>query len=358
MADIVSKFGNNNQYLLRHKQLTQKNLRDETCEQSGQSSGVQEAQEVKKQEPKQRRKDIYAQMPIRALGYSNELGEAIRPLSPLLANLSWLPAIAYISADVSDKYRQDEYGNQEPSSKRASKQLLTQLLASVLMPTAAVKLGQGVANNTAAFSKKGLTLRHREKISDMVLNSMNAGDHKAFLDAGGKINKALYKESLGGKVDEIVKHRKTHTKLLEPFYAAVDFIQKPFIKAPKIEKIKDYAGTVVDRLVDSRQQLLDGVKPEKMSKKAFKKFLNVSRGVPLEEKQSMAFDAIRKMEKSRMFNNRTLKSIGGLAALSLLAKPIDNFVEHVVIGKCVGPAIDKVGGSSKNTRETKDTKRA
>ena len=47
-------------------------------------------------------------MPIRALGYTNELGEAIRPISPMLANLSWLPAIGYISADIADKYNKNE----------------------------------------------------------------------------------------------------------------------------------------------------------------------------------------------------------------------------------------------------------
>ena len=79
-----------------------------------------------------------------------------------------------------------------------------------------------------------------------------------------------------------------------------------------------------------------------------------AKDVPMEEKQSLAFDAIRKMEKSKMFNNRIIKSIGGLAALSIMAKPIDKFVEHVVIGKFVGPAIDSINAKPKeNTNETK-----
>ena len=43
-----------------------------------------------------------------------------------------------------------------------------------------------------------------------------------------------------------------------------------------------------------------------------------------------------------MFNNRILKSIGGLTALSIMAKPIDRFVENVVIHRFVGPQIDNV----------------
>lgn len=340
----IAGFGNNNNYLMNSKT----NFRSEKTE----TKNADKSEE--KNVEKTKRKDIYAEMPIRALGYSNELGEAIRPLSPMLANLSWLPAIAYIGADVADKYRQDEYGEQEPSKKRASKQFLTQMLASVFLPTAAVKVGQGIANNAAGFSKSGLTLTHRENISDMVLNSMNEGEHKAFLNAENKVDKAAFKDSLAGKVDEITKHKKTHKGLMKPFYAAIDFIKKPLVREPKAENLKAYTSAVVDRLVDARQQLLDGVKPEKMSEKVFNKFMKHAKDVPMEEKQSLAFDAIRKMEKSKMFNNRIIKSIGGLAALSIMAKPIDKFVEHVVIGKFVGPAIDSINAKPKeNTNETK-----
>ncbi len=345
MTNIASGLGQNN-YLLNRNQLKNISFKSEKTEEQKPTDEIKEPK-------KEKRKDIYLDSPIRALGYTNELGEAIRPISPLLANLSWLPAIAYIGADVADKYKQDEYGNEEPSGKRASKQLATQLLASVLIPTAAVKAGQAIVDNTAAFSKKGLSLTHREKISDMVIDSINTGEHKAFLDADGKIDKALYKESLAGKLDEVIKHNKTHKKVLEPFFNVLDTIKKPFVRTPKPENLKNYAGAVVDRLIDTRQQLLDGVKPEKMSKKAFEKFMNLAKDVPLEEKQSLAFDAIRKMEKSKMFNNRVLKSIGGLVALSIMAKPIDKFVEHVIIGKMIGPAIDKVG-----TNKAEETNKA
>lgn len=331
MPNIVSNLGNS-RYFLKKEQISKIAFNGEH----------EEEKSVEKPKKTEKRRDIYAEMPIRALGYSNELGEAIRPLSPLLANLSWLPAIGYIGADIADKYNMDEYGNEDPSKARASKQFVTQLLASVFLPTAAVKVGQTVANNAAKHSKVGLSLDHREKISDMILNSMNEGEHKAFTNTKGKIDKALYKESLAGKVDEVVRHTKTRKKLLKPFYSFVDFIKKPFSKPPKTEAVKEYAGTVVDRLIDTRQQLLDGIKPKAMSKKAFEKFMKLSKDVPLLEKQSMAFDAIRKLEKSKMFNNRILKSIGGLAALSIMAKPIDKFVEHVIIGKFVGPAIDNV----------------
>ena len=50
------------------------------------------------------------------------------------------------------------------------------------------------------------------------------------------------------------------------------------------------------------------------------------------------------MEKSHVFKNKILLSAGGFVALSLLAKPIDHFVENVVIKKAVEPAIAMVKG--------------
>ncbi|MCR5265717.1 MAG: hypothetical protein K6E29_03885 [Cyanobacteria bacterium RUI128] len=324
LADIASRFDNMNRYYINQN-----------------PAKVSFKSEQMEDVPPVRRRDIYAEMPVRALGYTNELGEAIRPLSPLLANLSWLPAIGYIGADISDKYKQDEYSNQIPSKERASKQFVTQMLASVLLPTAAVKVGQGLVNNAASFTDTGLSLSNREKVSDVIINSMKAGEHKNFLDEAGYVNKEAYKQNLYGQFDEILKHRKTHQGK-NPFVNMIDAVRKTVAMKPAKERVKSYTGMVVDRLVDERQQLLDGVRPENLSQRAFKKFVKATKDLGAEEKQSYAFDVIRKIEKGRMFNNRIIKSIGGLLALSLMAKPIDNFVENVIIEKYVGPTISMV----------------
>lgn len=318
-------------------------------------NGFKEEAMENAQHSMEKRRDIYSEMPIRALGYTNELGEAIRPISPMLANLSWLPAIGYISADVADKYKQDDYAAKDPSKTRASKQLTTQLLASVFLPTFAVKLGQGLTNSMVMAGKTGLTLNHREKISEMVLDSMKKGEHKDFLLEDGTIDKELYKNSLSEQLDEIIKHKKTHKKQ-NPFMAVVNFVKKPFIAKPTEENIKKYKDSVVDRLIDDRQKLLNGEKPENMSKRGFKKFSKSTVGVAASEHRSVAFDMVRKMEKSRMFNNRILKSIGGLTALACMAKPIDKFVEHVIINKYVGPQIDNIAEIYRNQKKAKENR--
>ena len=44
---------------------------------------------------------------------------------------------------------------------------------------------------------------------------------------------------------------------------------------------------------------------------------------------------------SKTIKGRCVKTIGGFIALSLAINPIDKFVEHVLIGKVIGPTIDK-----------------
>lgn len=356
MVSIESRFGNTRSYQLNKAQLNKLNT-----ENSGKESAVKEPE--KKQE---KRRDIYMEMPVRALGYTNEVGEALRPVIGSWAWASWVPAIGYIAADVVDKYKQDEYGNQDPSGERGAKQLSNQLLASVALPTFAVKAGQTAVDMLSGLSKSGLAFSKREKISDFVINSMNTGEHNGFLNEAGKVDKKAFTDSLIPKMSETIKHKKTHNMLMKPLVAMRNWLANPHLKNPKKEDVNNYIGQVVDRLVENRQNLLDGVKPAKMSDKMFKKFTKDTQKVaemtkataemagnmPKEDvaelikvaKKSIAFDYVRKMEKSHVFKNKILLSAGGFVALSLLAKPIDHFVENVVIKKAVEPAIAMVKG--------------
>lgn len=359
MINLETRFGNSNSYKLSRAQL--KNI-------SFNSENITKEPE-KKQE---KRRDIYMEMPIRALGYTNEVGEALRPVLGAWAWASWVPAIAYIASDVSDKYRQDEYGNQTPSGERATKQLSNQLLASVLLPTAAVKLGQTAVDMTSGLTKKGVKFSNREKISEFVMNAMNSGEHKSFLDSVGNVDKVAFTESLTPKIAENIKHKNSHNMFLRPLVAVKEWFASPYLRKTKTSDVNSYMSDVVERLVDNRQNLLDGVKPAKMSDKMFAKFqanseyaANLAReeaaklGKSGDElikaaqsaKQGVAFDYIKKMEKSHLFKNKILLSAGGFIALSLLAKPIDHFVENVVIKKAVEPTIEFVKSKKANKTE-------
>ena len=53
-------------------------------------------------------KDPLMHWPLRGAAFTNEIGEALRPLIGSYATLSWAPALLYIGADIYDKYKNDQ----------------------------------------------------------------------------------------------------------------------------------------------------------------------------------------------------------------------------------------------------------
>ena len=49
---------------------------------------------------------------------------------------------------------------------------------------------------------------------------------------------------------------------------------------------------------------------------------------------------LKEFHNSQIFKNKLIKTAGGFIALALLAKPIDDFVENIVIKKTVEPGLD------------------
>lgn len=288
--------------------------------------------------------DPYMKWPLRGLAYTNELGEIIRPMNGLVANLLWVPAIGYIAADVADKYKHAPDGSHEPSKKRATKQLSFQMLASVILPTAAVKIGQKAANVISAKGKTKLSINDRADYTNMITESMNKGSHEVFVDAAtGKVDRQRYTQHIVDNIAEKSKHKQTHKEMMNPLEKVINFIKKPFKTEPKTEHIHNYVAQTVDNIMDMRETLLEGKKPKNVSDKMFKSFKEATKSGDIVAKKSAAFNIIKKTQGSKLFKNNALKSLGGLVALGIMMKPIDNFVEHVLIEKCISPTIDWVG---------------
>lgn len=90
-------------------------------------------------------KDLFRDTPVRYLGYSNELGEAFRPLiSKVLVNFSYVVAAGYCVADTYSKasrvYRTPVAlgGGTKKAAITAGDVLLWQTLASVVLPGMAI----------------------------------------------------------------------------------------------------------------------------------------------------------------------------------------------------------------------------
>ena len=80
---------------------------------------------------------------------------------------------------------------------------------------------------------------------------------------------------------------------------------------------------------------------------------NIFKGVTKDE---AIRDAIVRYQKSQIMKSKWIKTAGGFIALALAAKPIDTFVEQVILPKVVKPGLDKIGmDSAKSVLREKTT---
>ncbi len=104
-----------------------------------------------------KQKDIYKDTPVRYLGFTNELGTAVKDVCGKstgfvrhIPSLSYVPAVGYIACDVFDKYKKGEDGTgRKPSVKIGARELITQTLTSVLAPTGVILATQNLTKKAA-----------------------------------------------------------------------------------------------------------------------------------------------------------------------------------------------------------------
>lgn len=293
--------------------------------------------------------DPLMQWPIRGMAFTNDIGAAIADIAPKAGTAMWVPALMYFGADIYDKYRNNKE-NYDPSTKRGLKQAMFQAFASVIFPIATVHAGQKTASILARSTKEGLSLQTKEEV---VRDHLNYMSHRKLRDY--KDNIAEYKDkyikALDTNIDETMrKHEyKNPFKLLGNL--CFGHRHPEAMGKDRRAKVHDFIGKRIDNLFAMRAELLEGKRPEKMSKKMFKHFETLRDAYKNDAKYSddylnhAAKDTLKKFEESKIFKTKMAKTIGGFVALGLLIKPIDLFVENVIMHKYVGPGIDKIDGS-------------
>ena len=103
---------------------------------------------------------------------------------------------------------------------------------------------------------------------------------------------------------------------------------------------------------------MSGEKPVNMSEKMFQSFKSkqadyVKTATNLDDATQMAAkDVLKQIEHNKIFKIKLKKSLGGFVALALLIKPIDVFVENIIIKKIVEPGLNKL--QRKQVDEIKD----
>ena len=255
--------------------------------------------------------------PLRGAAFTNEVGEAMRPLIGNYATLSWAPALLYIGADVYDKYKNDQT-EYSPSSRRAFKQALFQGLASVCLPIVAVKAGQNLFSLFGLCTKDKISINTKEHVNKLAQEFVANGKMHAHADK----DEECIKEFMNIVSNNMDLSEKKHLK---------------YAYSNNKENGHNFAETTIKDLIKLRKNLLEPDDEFKISDT----YLSYKQARKSGQTKNVAVKSIlQKHLKQQTLKGKFVKTVGGFLALGIAIKPIDRFVEEVLIGKVVAPKLD------------------
>lgn len=273
--------------------------------------------------------DPLMKWPLRGAAFTNEIGEALRPIIGNYATLTWAPALLYIGADIYDKYKNDQT-EFSPDSRRCLKQACFQGLASILLPIIAVKGGQNLFSLFGLMTKDRLTHNSKEHILKLAKNFVANGNMRAYENNDDECIK---------KFMDIVENNLDYKKYENLKPKSINKFIHETLKINTKDNTKKYSKNLIIKMIRTRKFLLNPTDTYKENYlyKDFQKALKKG------ETQSVAVKSVlHDFLNSKTVKGRSIKTIGGFLALGLAIKPIDYFVEHYVIGRVIGPGIDNI----------------
>ena len=279
-------------------------------------------------------RDPLMKWPLRGAAFTNEVGEAMRPLIGGYATLSWVPALMYIGADIYDKYKNDET-EYSPNSKRLLKQAIFQGMASIFLPLVAVKAGQNFFSIFGRLSENKVSINSQEQISKIAENFIMNGQLYAYHNDKKEGTRVFL-----DKVHNVIDYNKQEKNTKNPIVKIFNKIEIATLNLLKInnESIDKFATSTIEDLIEKRESVLNPTEEFKSSK-IYRNYVdNLAKG---QTKRVAVKSALTKYQQRKMLKGKTIKTIGGFIALGSLIKPIDHFVDNVLIGKVLGPGIDK-----------------
>ena len=279
--------------------------------------------------------DILSKYPLRLLAYSNEVGAAISPINNTLGTVLWAPALLYLGADIYDKYKNEDK-TYNPSARRSIQQAIFQGLASVIMPTGAIKLGQKIGVRIAK-NKNELSATEKKEIIEFTRNYLENTEYP-------KADKATFTEGLLESFSQKAQknrpfiEKKTLQNKISSVFVESDGYDNIYGKYLKNPDPKNPVITYLKKQGDLSQSILSG-EPFQNSKyvKHFEKAKALYGNEEIARKDTLA-----KLLQDKNINKSIVATVSGFIALILLAKPIDFFVENILMEKLISPALDKM----------------
>lgn len=306
--------------------------------------------------------DPLMQWPIRGLAFTNDIGAAVMDIAPKLGTLLWYPAMMYFGADIYDKYRNNKEAY-DPNAKRGVSQAIFQAFASVLFPIVAVHTGQKTASIMARNSDTKLSLQAQEESTRFLQDFLSRRKLYKYQSDTAKF-KEEFKTSLDNYIDN--KNREYENKnVVKKFFDLVFGSRHPEEMGKggqnRREILHKYMEQKIDDIFAIRESLIadEKVRPEKLSEKLFEEFKTL-KSKYLKDQDFSKFakdyaikDVLSSHVNSQIYNVKMKKTIGGFIALGLLIKPIDLFVEKIIMHKIVEPQLGLQHEAAKQVNDFK-----
>ena len=206
-------------------------------------------------------------------------------------------------------------------------------MASVFLPLIAVTAGQNVFSQFGKFGEDKVSINTKEHISKLAEDFVKNGKMRAF----------------DGQDEECTK------EFLNTVSNSLDYSQKKkslknkfkIFRLDSEKNVNKYATKTITNLIEMRKNLLN----PSSEFKAGDWYSNYIKSLNSGQTENVAVKSVLKQfQKSKMMKGKFVKTIGGFIALGLAIKPIDTFVEHVLIGKYIGPEIDKIKVAKKTNK--------
>lgn len=280
-------------------------------------------------------KDPLMHWPLRGAAYTNEIGEALRPLIGEYATISWAPALLYIGADIYDKYKNNET-EYSPSSKRGLKQAIFQGMASIFLPLIAVKAGQSLFSLWGYAMQNNISITSKERVLNLAEEFVTNGNLRAYRNNDSECIQKFV-DIVANNMDYHKSEGSETNPLKRIFLKYEEKVAKNFVNK-KQENIDNFARETIQRVIDLRKKILNPTEDFKKTNEYqyYNELLDLG-----QTKNVAVKNIINKNLKKELLAGKVIKTCGGFIALALLVKPIDKFVEEVLIGKIIDKSIDK-----------------
>lgn len=273
------------------------------------------------------------------MSYSNEVGTAISEIAPKLGTALWAPTFMYLGADIYDKYKNDK-DCYNPSAKRALKRTIFQGITCLAALPAVIFAGQCAVSPLGRLDKTGISgnvkdaiYRHTKNLIDHV--------HSNALENYAQFKDILLK-TLQNKINARSNEKQT-SNIFKKMYRIL-FTDRYDILNGDNAKIMAFAEKNAKNIFDIAQAIKQG-NPANIPTKIYNKYKQV-----LPKMKEIYKDgdyalqatrtALKEYQKTMIFKNKLLKTIGGLVALVAFAKPVNDFVDQKIMNKYIDPGVE------------------